>query len=687
MNFKIPRFLKSFRAVFMVLSLCFSGIMGQATFTKCPIDKQLYARDLTTSLADVTFEGTVDKTADNYTQITLTIYREGEKQGDATVNQLNYNGSTAPFSITHKIKAELANYKFEVHLKNASKTQLVKTINEVVAGDVYVLQGQSNAAAGDKAGSSAGNDFNSPFIRVYGSGNSKGYTDAWFIGKGAESGSKDGGTGQWGIVMAKLIVDEHKIPVAIFNEGLGGAWIELFPRNDADPDDAGTNYGRLLTRLNKTGLKSSVRSILWYQGESNAMLSVINTQQYKTLFYQLLDDWHEDYPSVEKYYVFQIRMGCGGSEGEVGNIKEALRQLAEENSEIEAMSTSNCPHMDDNCHYEFYDGYERSGRNVYRLLNRDLYGKVGEKNIEPPRIMWAEVWGSNEIRLIMKNVGDSLIWYPGAQKEFRLQGASASLSSGSTWKNHVILTSPQNVSSATAISYAGAKRISEAPMVKTPKEVGAMHFWGFPVTKPYTRDSASIKAILDSNKLNLSVAQVSEKDASNRISTLLLSGLTLSKIPENIGYMDAVTKMRLDSSGLTELPESIIYLTPTEHLSVNNNRLCALSIPVKEWVDKYAVDKDWLTTQNCNSFTNRPEHIVHSSVTMLNGTQMKITLEQLVKVLTINMYDLEGKIVSRFNFSPKSKETIVQLPLHSAGVYLISLHWKNNRTTQKIAIP
>ncbi|MBF0432012.1 MAG: hypothetical protein HQK83_12080 [Fibrobacteria bacterium] len=685
MNFKSTRFLKQSSSLLIVLSFCISSLFGQVTFTKYPIDKQLYARDLTTGLADVSFEGTVEKTSDNYTQISLTIYRDNERQGEPLVTALTYNGSTAPFSIVHKIKAELANYKFEVHLKNASKTQLVKTVNEVVAGDAFIIQGQSNASAGVKASSTNVGIYNSPFIRVFGTGDNEESKD-WFIALGHEGSRDQGGAGQWGLTFAKQIVDAYKIPVCLFNGALGGAATNVFYRNDSDPYDFGSNYGRMLTRVTKTGLQNSIRAILWYQGESDA-INGNSTEGYKNVFYnKIYGGWVKDFPGVEKTYVFQIRTGCGGSEADVMNIKEAHRQIGEENPAIETMSTSNSPHWSDNCHYEFAKGYERTGLNIFRLVNRDLYGKIGEKNIEPPRIQWAEHWGTNEIRLIMKNPGDSLIWFSGAQNEFRLDGTGANVSSGKTWRNHVILTMSTNASSATAISYVGEKRTAEAPMVKTPNEVGAMHFYQFPITKPYMRDSSNVKVILDSNKVQLTVSQVSETDVDGRINKLLLNGLALTDIPGSIGYLDAVTTIRLDSSNIQSLPEDIVHLTPTTHLSVNNNQLCQISADIQGWIDTFAADKNWRSTQqHCSSGIRKSAQVAKQSfIKILSGKQIKISVPNVEAGAIVKIYNLTGKVISHLNISSGISETVWMVPERLTGVFFVKLDWQGNTHTEHI---
>ena len=69
--------------------------------------------------------------------------------------------------------------------------------------------------------------------------------------------------------MANQIMTANNVPLAIFNAAFGGQLISFFQRNDALHDDISTNYGRLLRRLQRAGVAGSVRTILFYQGESD----------------------------------------------------------------------------------------------------------------------------------------------------------------------------------------------------------------------------------------------------------------------------------------------------------------------------------------------------------------------------------------------------------------------------------
>ena len=142
------------------------------------------------------------------------------------------------------------------------------------------------------------------------------------------STNQSGSIGQWAIRLGRRIVDTYKIPGALFNGAHGGQPINFFQRNDANPDDLTTNYGRLRRRLTAAGVISQVRGVLWYQGESdndNASVHVAG-------FTSLLQDWQSDFGTAvsggSRYYVYQVRTSPCGNTTNI-NLREAQRGLGD----------------------------------------------------------------------------------------------------------------------------------------------------------------------------------------------------------------------------------------------------------------------------------------------------------------------------------------------------------------------
>lgn len=387
----------------LLITICFFSY-GQITFKTIPLDLQLIPRELSTNKGNVKIEGTVNQFS-AYTSVHVDVFRAGVLV-DSADKALVYNSLEASFAFNSLfIKAELANYSFKIYGVNSNNntSTLVKTVNNVVAGDVYIIQGQSNAEANIRNGSADSNK--SDFIRVYASGDDNASNlvsnDAWYIGQGDGDKNSNGNTGQWGLKLARMLVDELQIPIAIFNGAHGGQPISFFQADANYKTSQASNYGRMYYRLNKTGLKNNVRAVLWSQGEANAGSNYTATNDYKKAFKSLENSWISDYPSIEKFYIFQTKncFGCGISvEGEM-SVKEAQRQLAVENNEIVTMPTTGLILHTDNCHFPFTNGYESFATRIKKLVLHDIYNKTFTEEIKAPMIKSVEFTTSNTLVL------------------------------------------------------------------------------------------------------------------------------------------------------------------------------------------------------------------------------------------------------------------------------------------------
>ncbi|MBC8047215.1 MAG: T9SS type A sorting domain-containing protein [Fimbriimonadaceae bacterium] len=450
-------------------------IFSQVLFSTVPKNKQLYPRDLVTNLGTVEIAGVVNSTGTPYTEVRVEVFR-GTGLLTTLSQTLTYTGSIAPFSFSYEIPAELKQYKFKIYGYNGITLTLVRQVSNVVAGDAIIIQGQSNADAGGFSGSSSA--YNSNFIRGYGSGYTTAWQKNWAYSSGDFWNATLGHAGQWGMVLAKNIVDAYGIPVAVINGAEGGQPVEYFQRNDANPTDVNTNYGKLLKRIKEAGLQNNIRAVFWYQGESNAFF--MTTDMYKDYFTQLHTDWLADYPSIEQCYIFQIRKGCGQPITGTLRIQEAHRQLANDLVNIHVMSTNGAQHYIDDCHFPFAGGYEFDGQNIYRLAARDLYDAAEELNSEPPTVVSAELAALDQIVLTLENASDTYNWESGSENDFILYGTSVNIVSGLVSGNTIILNLSADATGITEISYVGHKGNS-TPFPKNANGIGLLSFYKFPV--------------------------------------------------------------------------------------------------------------------------------------------------------------------------------------------------------------
>ena len=194
--------------------------------------------------------------------------------------------------------------------------------SNLLCGDAYIIIGQSNAVATDFGKEDP--VFRSEWIRTFGtmSGNAKEFT-GW---GDAVHRSREGGklqVGYWGMELGKRIVESHKMPVFLINGAVGGTRVDQHQRNEADPEDLTTIYGRLLWRLRRAKLTHGVRGIIWHQGENDqgadGPTGGYGWETYRKYFIDLAAAWKRDYPNARRLYAFQIwpkacAMGVNGSD-------------------------------------------------------------------------------------------------------------------------------------------------------------------------------------------------------------------------------------------------------------------------------------------------------------------------------------------------------------------------------------
>ena len=347
----------------------------------------------------------------NYSEVYVELYKNNSLL--ETYNQeLSFSSDQASFEINIEINSELSKYSVKTYAINNAEAAIIKEAEDIVCGDVFIVQGQSNAEAPSYNGSS--NGYESDFIRVYANGNSSSSSvinnNQWYYGQGDGNSGTNGNTGQWGLVLAKKLVDELNIPIAIFNGAHGGQPISFFQRPANYQASTNSNYGRLYYRLNKSGLKSYVRGVLWSQGEADSFSGGLTTEQYKNEFENLVGFWQEDYPSIEQYYIFQTRdCDCGTSQSGRVKIKEAQRQLAVNNANISIMPTTGMTTHSDNCHYPFTNGYEKFGTRIFKPVLNNIYSVDYSEEINAPMVTDIQLSPNNGLNIIITTNAESLM--------------------------------------------------------------------------------------------------------------------------------------------------------------------------------------------------------------------------------------------------------------------------------------
>lgn len=447
------------------------------TLTNAPVSMEIVPRPLPSGHAVVPVSGTVN--SNGYDDVVLRVTREGGAYLSIT-QALSYAGDTALFAFSPAIVPELANYDFEIAVRQGLNETPFAVADDVAAGDIHIIQGQSNADANMYNGSASANEHT--FLRTFGmnSDNEASTTtnQDWLMATGDGSRNKVGGVGQWGLRMGRLLVDTYNIPIAILNGAHGGRPIGFFQRNDADHEDLSTNYGRLLYRARVADVTNAVRGVLWYQGESDGGAG----QTHEDGFIALYQDWKENYPSIERVYIQQLRVGCGVSKDDV-DLRDRQRRLPDTFADMSVMSTTGL-NGHDGCHYAYATGYKLLGERTFALVARDLYGAPDNPNIEAPNIshaMFADA-GGTEVLIHTRNPTDELVFDSGAETDWILNGTAVTVMSGTASGNRIFLSLSGSASAASGITYTGHS--GSGPWVTNAAGVGLLTFSIVPITTP-----------------------------------------------------------------------------------------------------------------------------------------------------------------------------------------------------------
>lgn len=379
----------------LVLGLCplYSYSQNNIEIISFPKDMQLLPRNKNTNKANYNISGKILPNS-GFSELLLKIYKS-ESIYKETTYPLSNNTSTASFLIPFEINAELSNYTLELYGKKNNDLTLLKKATKVVAGDVFIINGQSN-----NIGSITPSD-EDEFLRSYTeqfSWNKITYTQPSL----------------WAPRLAKNIIEKHRIPIALFNESYGGVRIDYFLKNDIDPYSG--NYGTLLKRLEKAEVKNNIRTIIWWQGESDGWETSL--ESYKSQFKKLHAAWQKDYnrPNI---YLFQIRFqSCTHPKPYV---LEAQRQLSNDIEGLGIISTNAA--KSDGCHFYYTGGYDSLGNRMYRLIASDIYN-APKANTASPDIDKAWFSKPNEITIQMKNVTGNLVVLGSPWNDFRLETSS-----------------------------------------------------------------------------------------------------------------------------------------------------------------------------------------------------------------------------------------------------------------------
>ena len=394
-----------------------------------------------------------------------------------------------------KLKPGLVKYKVEFGSKLGATDKLLHTVTNLVCGDAYIIQGQSNALATDTGEKSPPDT--SDWIRSYGrpEGDPKAApANLWCLPVWkAEKGEK-AELGYWGMELAKRLVASNKIPVCFINGAVGGTRIDQHQRNEAAPTDLATIYGRTLWRVQQAKLTHGIRGILWHQGENNQGSACptgdFDWKSYEAYFIALSAAWKQDFPNIQHYYVFQIwpnSCSMAGSGGPGDMIREVQRTLPRLYSNLSVMSTLGIKPAGP-CHYPLV-GWAEFARLIQPLVERDNYGKKPADSITPPNLKQA-CYANSANDAITLEFDQPVIWMDSLTSQIYLDGESNKVASG-TVKGNVLTLKLKAPATAQRITYLKENAWSQNDLIFGANGIAALTFCDVPLAKTAPTTPAS----------------------------------------------------------------------------------------------------------------------------------------------------------------------------------------------------
>ena len=437
-----------------------------------PVDNQFYARD-DKNEGTLYYNGTLDQTADT---VFLKLYAD-DKLSKTESRKMSADKS---YAFTLKLKPGLIKYKVEFGTKTGGTETIVQTVTNLVCGDAYLIDGQSNALATDTGEKSE--PVTSEWIRSYGRPSNNQKDDqsnlwcnpVWKAHKGEKAE-----LGWWGMELAKRLVESQKIPIFMINGAAGGTRIDQHQRSETNHTDLTTIYGRMLWRVEQAKLTHGIRGILWHQGENNqgsaAPTGDFDWKSYQDYFLEMSAAWKQDFPNIQHYYIFQIwpnSCSMGGNSGCGDMIREKQRTLPQLFSNMDVMSTLGIKPPGP-CHYPLA-GWSEFARLIQPLIERDFYGKAPTASITAPNLKKA-YYTTGAKDAIALEFDQPVAWNDSLAGQIYLDGTADKVASGSVSGNIVTLKLTE-AAAAKKITYLKERSWSQDKLIIGANGIAALTF-------------------------------------------------------------------------------------------------------------------------------------------------------------------------------------------------------------------
>ena len=406
-----------------------------------PVDNQFYARD-DSGMGKIYYNGTQSGTPD---RVFLKVYTTGTGS-DVLYSSQSQSLVAGKYAFTAPINPGRVTYKVTYGTTTGATDTVLKTVTNLVCGDAYIFEGQSNALAID---SLPGDTTTDAWVRTYGNGGG-----GW--GNAVRNGSQ-WTVGYFAFDLALSLTTTYNMPICIINGAIGGTRIDQHQANPVDhtlPGSEYSIYANLLNRVIGAKLTHGIRGIIWHQGESNSGADSptgdFDYKSYQQYFVDMSAAWKQDYPNFQRYTVFQV-MPKPCSLGPKGDQqREASRTLPLLFSKMDILNTLALPGYI-GCHFTAA-GYKNVADRTLALMKQRYYGVVPPQPVTAPNLKRAYFTTSNRNEIALEFDQD-MSWNTFSKANYYLDKVSNKVTSGTATGKIVTLQLSVQATATSTLDY------------------------------------------------------------------------------------------------------------------------------------------------------------------------------------------------------------------------------------------
>ena len=346
-------------------------------FSQIPQDFQLYARN-ENNIGTIPIVGIIqDK---GWKTVSVLVYRDSKLFGYNKV-KVQVNLQEDSFSANPTIKSEKSEYSISIYAsKNDKDSVLVTSRKNIVAGDFYVIYGDSNGNTQNVIDYYPTNKY----IRTFGRYNQDVQKDylpkdtSWSVNENYFIPR----VGAWGTMLQELIVEKYNIPVCIITGGGPGMYLDLLMDRQEMGLTSGGVYNSFGYRIKKSGLINDIKGFFFWHGVYE-LFSKTNPVEYDVKLKKIMGYFQKDFPNVQQYIVFQsgiVRFGLNENAG--SSIRESQRSLAHLFPKVIPYAVEGLPGYE-GVHYT-KQGYANCASEMLNIIEPIFYAKFSNSNTLSP---------------------------------------------------------------------------------------------------------------------------------------------------------------------------------------------------------------------------------------------------------------------------------------------------------------